>query len=295
MTRRTCSRVRAAAVFIVAIGVHGSASSGPGFLGGRSPPAATAAAVEDAFSKTSTLAYHAVLARASSGEKPPESLAASVMLKRAADIQGVGWKISIRGTPDHGAPGVSGRVSVGFDGFSARSIRESEKSVIELVVKDPGALEAFLEGQGVVELIPWELMRHGTIAPQGHTLVTAGEGESTVSGEACEVVVVRSGSEVRRHHVARSDGLPRRLERFTMPDAATGSGTVDLSGGRLEWTLDLSNVKRNMPVAESSFIVDVPDEYVVRVFRPSGSPAVDTPGVKPAGKVESPPGGILKP
>lgn len=295
MARRTCSRVRAAAVFIAAVGVHAPASPESGFAGGGSPPTAVDATVQDAFSKTNALAYNAVLVRASSGEKPPESLAASVMLKRAAEIQGIGWKISIRGTPDHGGPGVGGRVSVGFDGFSARSIRAAEKSVIELVVKDSGSLEAFLQEQGVLDLVPWELMRHGTIAPPGHSLVTAGERESLVSGEACEVAAVRSGTEVRRHHVARSDGLPRRIERFTVPDAAIGSGTVDLSRGRLEWTLDLSNVKRNMPIAESSFIVDVPDEFMVRVFRPAGRPAADTPGGRQAGKVESPPAGILQP
>lgn len=284
MVRTITSSVLAGACLLAAIpGVSAALDAGCP-VAEYSPPEALAQSARDAFSRVESLGYKASMAIKSGAGGTAGVLSASVMLRRDANVLGIGWKISIHGEWNAVDGGEGRRISVAFDGFSARSIRKADSQVVELVVKDAASLREFLRQQEVLDLVPWDLMRDGTLVPDGHVLFAGEMPGSDASGEKCETMIVQSGDELRRLHVATVDGLPRRVERLATRGASLEAPAEAFRRAVPDWTLEVTDVKRNVPIAESSFIVDVPDGFVVRVFRPiEGTVAATKPPADHAG------------
>jgi thiol-disulfide isomerase/thioredoxin len=243
---------------------------------GAMEPDARAAlsAAREAVKKSKSLAYRAEYVSSREGAPSPEArLTAEVMLKRAVDDKGIGWKIYIGGESSRGG-GAASRVYAVFDGVAARSMRESEQAIFERNTAERGALRSFFETQGGIEALAWEILEEepfaGAIASSESSLEKK---PVTIEGESCRVVTVKSvDGGLTRYFLATSDHLPRRVEMTAKPAESGGEGGKNAGETR---TLTLREVKIDRAIAEGTFIMDVPDGYMVRAIR-------DQP-VKPAG------------
>lgn len=249
---------------LVALALAGSgASADPG-------AAKLLKAANEAISQTQSLAYNAELTtHAGTAKEPSARLTAEVMMKRTADEKGVGWKLYIGGEAAQGADLAStSKVYIAFDGFAARSVKEAEKAVFEKNAIDAPSLESFLVMQGGREVVLWQMITSAPIPDAADPKDSGIEPAQEIDGQKCDVVWVRSGDDKTTYYLAASDRLPRKIEIVTTPSTKEGVEKKD----RTVRTLALTNVKRNVPINEATFIVDIPDEFVVRAVKNTPAP-----------------------
>ena len=176
-----------------------------------------------------------------------------------------GWRFHLAGelvTPED-----TRRVLIAYDGVGARSVRDSDKTVIERTLSNMDELKSFLSGQGVAQAMVWELMDETR-----ENGVTVDPVASTIEGEACDVMrfpatpneaadaIVKSAGTVM--HIAREDRLPRLIERSRTQTSSTGEVT-------LRRVLKLTRVKRGEAAEGRPFVIDAPDGYRVRADKPA--------------------------
>ena len=92
-----------------------------------------------------------------------------------------GWRFHLAG--ELVTPEGARRVSIAYDGVGARSVRDSEKAVIERTVTNLEELRSFMGGQGVGQLMVWELMEDSH-----DNGVSADPSVSTIDGLECDVI-----------------------------------------------------------------------------------------------------------
>ncbi len=277
--------------------------SAPAWAGLEPSPADKLKAGSAAISQTTSLFYNAQVVRESTASNDgPTTASVEVMIKKAADEGGVGWKLYIGGDLTMGAKGEPVKLHIAFDGFAARSLRESEKSVYEKNAKNLEGLEPFLVTQGGRDALLWNLLTGSALGEGAQPADIRAEGVKEAGGERCDVVSVKAGETQTRYFLAISDHFPRRVESVAMAarpaEAAQDSLAAQKTKDRISTTLVLTNVKRNVPISESSFIIDVPDEFMVRAVKdaaPKADPAskpeaakeprqpTQTPGLLPPG------------
>ncbi len=265
------------------------------------PPAEVLSAAQEAMKQTKSLAYQGRLTSVA-GEGP--SGACEIMMKRAADERGVGWKLYIGGEITPLGASDPQKLQVAFDGIVGRSLKESEKAIAEKTAVDAGALGTFLESQSAKDLVVWNLISGEPLKKDGGEIT--GEGTRDVGGEACDVVLVKAGEVGTRYYIASADHLPRKIEMLVSAAGSATQKSPKPAPMRVARTLTLSDVKHNVMIAENTFIMDVPDGFTVRAIknpppkkdeaagklaggdRPGGTPPgprqkTQTPGLLPPG------------
>lgn len=175
-----------------------------------------------------------------------------------------GWRFHLAG--ELVTPEGARRVSIAYDGVGARSVRDSEKSVIERTVTNLEELRSFMGGQGVAQVMVWELMEDSH-----DNGVSADPSVSTIDGLECDVIrfpaspmeaadaIMKSAGSVM--HIGREDRMPRLIERTRTQQTSTGEVTVRRD-------LRLSGVKTGDAAESRPFVIDTPDGYRVRADKP---------------------------
>ena len=236
-------------------------------------------------------------AAASANPTPAEKLTKSAaldpapILKRAADALAAVSSLSYAGTdaaaPDRPATVTATRAEAGgwklairtgdatalaYDGVTARALRDADKALIEDTVLDEDALAAFAAKNSPAAPVAWELF---AATPFADAPDATHAGMETVVGEPCDVISLLGPAGVtRRIAFAKSDGLPRRIERTTA-DAPR--------------VITLADLRTNAAVAAVPFTLAAPDGYVIR----SAEPRKPAPSITPRPRqAEAPPGGL---
>lgn len=222
------------------------------------PPAAVVESAQGAMSKVKSIAYEITLVRTPVGGVS-ERFTGEVMMKKAADDRGVPWKIYVGGNVGSDA-GAKRHVYVAYDGVAARSTREEEKIIYERNATDLESLGEFFEKQGVKDALVWSMVSGEVVGASGKV---EGEGTRKVGNEPCDVVRLVGEAGSTRLYLAASDHLPRRIEVL----GAEETKGKDKSPGAVVSTLELTNIRVDVPIAENSFVVDVPDGFMVKAVR----------------------------
>ncbi|MCG3124686.1 MAG: Thiol-disulfide oxidoreductase ResA [Phycisphaerales bacterium] len=242
-------------------------------------PAALVKAADKALAETKSVAYDATLVATAKPGEPTVTTAYEVMMKRSAEERGVGWKLYI-GSKAAGKEEPTPRLYLAFDGFAGRSLREAEKTVYEKNAKDAAGLESFLVHQNARDVLIWNLVARQSFADSKLAKSITGGGTTLVEGEKCDVLLVPDESgRVTKYSLSATDHFPRRIEVIDPPESSKPKAEP-----RVVSSLTLGNIRRNVPIAENTFIVDVPDEYMVKAVKDapkSGPAAGKAPPVRP--------------
>lgn len=232
-------------------------------------------AAAEALSQAATITYRA---RASGPEGSTE-LQGQVFMQRLGMADGPSCKIAVSarlapaGESKDGGDGSLPEVArVGYDGATARRLQPADRVVFERSMPEPadlrrlfGAIPPSIGGPDDPTLNPgdlvlWEFADRPPLAlPSGASL--RGEPPVEVDGRLCDVIFVasdpaRPGAGVR-YFVAKDDRVPRRVEWAERQPA-------DAPDGSIARRVDFTEVRLNVPLADSSFVIDAPEGFKVR-------------------------------
>lgn len=230
-------------------------------------------ASREAVMKVQSLSYKgAAYGDGALSEQTPRHAAMITMTRAEAG----GWKMLVVGGMSaikaaEGSPPAS-EYHVGYDGASVWSLREKEKAVVERSATKTAEIERFFRAHGPWPVVAWDLVAE-TPFEIGKSDIRFG-GERTIANIACDVVRVGkadddeaakgSGSASAayvRYFIARSDKLPRRIERIR--ETTDKDGKVETSIRVLE----LNELKTDSAVTQVPFAISVPEGFKVRVDR----------------------------
>lgn len=245
-------------------------------------PAAIIRAAREAMAATHALSYTARTygVGALDGKVPSYSGRVS-----AARADAGGWRLYIKGEASAGEV-----IEVGYDGVTARSIREKDKVVIEKDVADESDLAVFLSSQQCRHAVVWEVLGESPLA--GDESRARYEGRGTSDGQECDIIFIPAPEKAESEQaggvqvwIAQRDRLPRRVTRF-QPGSAAG---VDPKDGRV---LELGEFKINAESIAGYYSPEVPSGFRVRIADAAPKPRT-TPG---APREATPPAdpGLLK-
>lgn len=207
-----------------------------------------------------------------------EAVRAEVSLVRA---DAGGWKVAAKGESPVAGGGKTS-FQVGHDGVTARSLRDSEQTVVELSPRAETDLFRFFNMQNARWPIVWELLEEKPYEFAARSISLAGT--ANVEGVLCDIVVVtepeidgkpRAGSPVVRYYFGAEDRLPRRVERTV---ALAGGGEPPEPGS----VVTFSGIRLDREARAGQFVLAIPDGYKVRNLRaatPTERPAGDPPPV----------------
>lgn len=222
-----------------------------------------------ALSGVHAMSYRAEVAGEGGLEVPP--VKADVSMAKA---DAGGWKLYTKGSAGSGA--ATAPFEVAYDGAEAHSLRESDKVVYQKSPADEAELQVFFSGQNAKHPIAWELVGETPLAaPNGSTY----QGVQTIRGAECDVVAVAGKAEAvgetgYRVYLAKSDHLPRRIDRMVGgASAAGGPGTQARS-------LTMMDVKINGESNGAAYSMAIPDGYAVKTadVAPKKKPAAGLRG-----------------
>ena len=181
-----------------------------------------------------------------------------------------GWKVYAAGENTN-TKGEKTSFTLGYDGLSARALRERDKVVIERSLEKMDELQIFFTGQSVRHPLAWEVLADDPLATTGAVTL---EAAANVQGKPCDVlrlampagaseddkpadgVATATGATAAlRVFVSNDDNLPRRIERINL--AADGT----MVAGR---ALELRDLATNANATLQQFTLDVPDGWRVR-------------------------------
>ena len=184
-----------------------------------------------------------------------------------------------------------------FDGRTVRRLRPKEKSMVvkTLSMGDPkertlGFVTSFFGG-GPYQLLMLEYLLDSPFVRQAEAPVADYEGKAAVAGVLCHVVYVEHSPDSRgrvqkeRWFLGVKDSLPRKFEQLA----------VDDNGRHGAYVLSLSNLRRDAPLRDQTFVARAPGGYTSKAYEQSDRPALlDVGGPAPdwglsdsAGKVHS--------
>jgi peroxiredoxin len=231
----------------------------PSVMAQPTPPAAGKAANQpdpiqlmdecrEALSRVDALSYEATV-EGSGGLEIPKITARVSMAKADAG----GWKVYAKGAAGAQA------FEVSYDGAEAYSLREADKVMFQKTPRDLTDLMVFFGTQSAKHPIVWELIDDSPLPlPIGAAFHL---GEETIDGQACEKVRVPSAGKndaaPDADHgytvwIARSDKLPRRIERH-----------VGINGAQSR-VLTLADLKINGESIGAPYSLPVPSGFAVR-------------------------------
>lgn len=285
------------------------------------PPAAKAATgtadvqkvlaeAREAFTKLGAMSFTATATTTAPKGKPTKDASGLVVLSSA---DAGGWKVSAKGEGLglFGVPRAEGAAAttesqimpdapiafhLGYDGAMAWSLRDNDKVLLTRTIREPGNLTTFFGSQLAGTIVPWEFLGEKPLDFKPEHVTS--DGTETVGGIACDVIRVTTdaaansgvrdvtGSHVRIF-IAKSDKLPRRIERTLGEGDAAARTVVDLT----DWKLDRDT-------EPGAFVMSPPDGFMVRSAdprRPRPQPAPERPSPGPGSRQQSGVGGILQP
>ena len=183
---------------------------------------------------------------------------ASIKARRASETSST-WMVRVTGSSGEQ------RVDVAWTEQSLEGVDHTKKTVVER----PG------QGTPVPGLRLAQVLRlREVLSPQPYKDALAAseftmEGEKTVNGELCDVVLVGASgtSKKTRWAIARSDSFPRQMQQVFESASMQGTLTIDLKSVRVD-----NNVTPDLPAEELR--VDVPEGY-------TEDRQVNTPSVRP--------------
>lgn len=183
---------------------------------------------------------------------------ASIKARRASEASST-WVVRVTGSSGEQ------RVDVAWTETSLEGVDHAKKTVVER----PG------QGTPVPGLRLAQVLRlREVLSPQPYKDALAAseytmEGEKTVNGELCDVVLVGASgtSKKTRWAIARSDSFPRQMQQIFESASMQGTLTIDLKSVRVD-----NNVTPDLPVEEVR--VTVPEGY-------TEDRQVSTPSVRP--------------
>lgn len=206
------------------------------------------------------------------GESGAAAYTAEVSAARA-DVGG--WKIYTKGEARSGKDAkTTTPFELAYDGATAKSIREKDKTVIERDLDSMDELAVFFSGQAAKHHIAWEIINDNAFT-KGVENATH-EGTTQVAGEECDIVLIGGVSAAAndakpegdkptdtvvdggtRVFIAKSDHLPRKIERLRI----IGSGETKVTRARV---LTMGEFHKNESATLKAFSLNVPDGYRVR-------------------------------
>lgn len=293
VVRSACGGVAFLLGTIVAGTMTSRLAAGPSPAGPE--PKALLASAREAAAKLKSLSCVSVFESSgpeSDGDKPggaggqPVSRSAEFSVQR---VEAGGWAIHVKGSfivrPGDGKGGADGKdvvspadgssrdFEIGYDSATARSMREAEKTIVELSTTDPNDLRLFFMTQDAGLSVPWELIDASPLPTPAGSTVTF-DGTALVGVTTCDVLTVQSPAEgpltaSTRYFLAPTDHLPRkidRIRRITLATAKPGAGANDKGGDAATTvqSLTLTDLKRDEPLPGSMFVVSVPDGFMVK-------------------------------
>ncbi|HLO42234.1 MAG TPA: hypothetical protein VK176_14510, partial [Phycisphaerales bacterium] len=252
------------------------------------------AAADRAIRETRTFACKVSLVTAADEPGEARRISGEMMLKRVhsepADDGTLGWKLYFGEFPREG---VDDRLHVACDGFAIRSFQKTAKTILEKNVRDAGGVLEFLAYEKVEGLFPISAMD-----PRGYgadATVTL-EAPVTLDGVECDVLFMHGELFARRIAIARTDHLPRSITEFTRPPAPSGAKPFVFE---VRSVATYTNVRTDAAIADSSFLMDVPDEYTVQFPQPmpggAGAGTGGSSGGSASGGSATEPGGGSSP
>lgn len=182
----------------------------------------------------------------------------SVKARRASETSST-WLVRVTGSSGEQ------RVDVAWTEHSLEGVDHAKKSVVERPGQGttvPGMrLAQVLRLREVLSPQPYK----DALAASEYTM----EGEKTVNGELCDVVLVGASgtSKKTRWAIARSDSFPRQMQQIFESASMQGTLTIDLNSVRVD-----NNVTPDLPAEEVR--VAVPEGY-------TEDRQVSTPSVRP--------------
>lgn len=258
-------------------------------------------AARKAIIETKALSFKVTLAGSGSATST-----ANISLARA---QVGGWKVTAKGEnlmpPSHSKPppgkkevkdgvGIEKPANdalkatpfdLAFDGVNARSIRTTEKEVIEGAIKDDAGLQNFFASQRAGGILPWEMLAKEPFQLASTTTVSI-DGTIEVGGVKCNVLKVETkappakggvrshGGAIVKYAFGEQDNLLRSVERTVAP--VTGApGDAKAPG----MTLTLTELRTDGAAVLGVFSPSIPDGFVVK---PIGAKSNETPEGMPA-------------
>jgi thiol-disulfide isomerase/thioredoxin len=222
-------------------------------------PQETLKAADEAMKKTTNLAYEVRLVTAADEPGEARILEGEVMLKRVIAQEGdeptLGWKMYFgeRSKGEDHEP-----VHIACDGFALRSVSKKDETIFEKNVRDAGGVREFLIHQGALGIFPIS-----AIDPKGYGEGAKVEslGKAVIDGTDCEVLFVDQGTTARKLYLATSDHLPRRIEELERPARGKNQEPYVFT---VRSVATFSKVRTSAAIADSTFVIDVPDGYTVR-------------------------------
>ncbi len=182
-----------------------------------------------------------------------------------------GWKLYAKGSQTGGEGGTPVAFEIGYDGVTARALREADKVIVEKTVQEWQELPTFFATQSARPVIAWEILDEKTLDATGKP--TSHVGQEKVGGEMCDVIQVGTPSDKgAKFYIGVGDHLPRRIDRFE--PAAEGAAP----GVR---RLEISNLQLNEKSTAGAYMISAPEGYAVRVAkREKPKPTGDAAGKK---------------
>ncbi|MBS0195509.1 MAG: TlpA family protein disulfide reductase [Planctomycetes bacterium] len=207
----------------------------------------------------------------------------------AARADAGGWRLYIKGKADGGAA-----VEIGYDGVTARSIREADKVVVEKTISDTTDLAVFLSSQQAKHQVAWEILGDSPLA--GDEALAKLEGEGKAGGQDCHIVFFPAPAKAEpdmeggvRVYIAKSDLMPRRIERVVLPAEKPKDGPTPTKDARV---LELTELRIGQEAASGAYNLEVPSGFRVKVAE-STSKKQTANKDKPKGEPPAAPG-LLK-
>lgn len=210
----------------------------------KKDPAVVLAEARAAIGKVRAVSYNASAVRAKGGEV----IATGEVTATRAEAGG--WMLHTKGTsqgkadaapvatgegtpeaPAKAAPPKTVPFEIGYDGATARSVKQEDQIVFETSAFEWDELLEFLTAQGARPIIAWEIFAEDALP--GDDARLAFDGQETVDGTLCDLVSIRpaegTAGPAAQYAIAVSDRLPRRITRV-----GDDAGIVELKSVRTD-------------------------------------------------------------
>lgn len=234
-------------------------------------------AAREALAKIQSFSYDAELLNVGPNTDKLPTYTAHVVADRA---DAGGWRLYAKG--DGGGEKDRTTFEIGFDGATARSIRDKEQTVIERSLDDVNETATFFGTQNARPVVAFEILDEKPLTKNADR--ARAETQQDVDGELCNVIFIPTSINApldkpaagTRYFLSTTDNLPRKIERLMEPDKADAPQQARV--------LTLRAVTVDANVAIPNFALAIPDGYRVRAPESTRKRADAGENPKPAPK-----------
>ncbi len=237
---------------------------------GRDPKALEIiAAARSAMRQTAAWSYQATVDTPTPSGKKAGEYTANVELERpqGATVWRVAVQAEIR-SASAAANAKPRKVWVGYDGTTARSVRESGRHMMQLVEPARDELIEFFAAERAGMPIAWELLDDAAMAALGDADTVTLEAPTEIDGEMCDVVRIEAKPGKTKRDAAPTEGRyffgqrSKMLKKFERFAPASGKGER-----RVVLTVTMSDTTVSDTPSGRSFTIQKPEGYTVKSER----------------------------